>query len=64
MLITGGTSGIGLAAAQRFAAAGDCVLIAGRDAARGAAASSAIVIATPDALGYVIILAGGAARFQ
>ncbi|MDY6298833.1 MAG: SDR family NAD(P)-dependent oxidoreductase, partial [Selenomonadaceae bacterium] len=35
VLITGGTSGIGLAAAQRFAAAGDCVLIAGRDAARG-----------------------------
>ena len=33
VLITGGTSGIGLAAAQRFAAAGDCVLIAGRDAA-------------------------------
>ena len=42
MLITGGTSGIGLAAAQRFAAAGDCVLIAGRDAARGAAALRAL----------------------
>lgn len=38
VLITGGTSGIGLAAAQRFAQAGDCVLIAGRNKARGAAA--------------------------
>ena len=42
VLITGGTSGIGLAAAQRFAAAGDCVLIAGRDAARGEAALRAL----------------------
>ena len=36
MLITGGTEGIGLATAQRFARAGAHVLIAARDAGRGA----------------------------
>ena len=35
VLITGGTSGVGLAAAQRFLAQGACVCIAGRDEARG-----------------------------
>ena len=48
VLITGGTSGIGLAAAQRFAAAGDCVLIAGRDAARGAAAKKTLAGLIPE----------------
>lgn len=37
-LITGGTEGIGLAVAQRFVQAGAQVVIAGRDAARGARA--------------------------
>lgn len=36
MLITGGTEGIGLATAQRFARAGAHVVIAARDAGRGA----------------------------
>lgn len=37
-LITGGTDGIGLAAAHRFAQAGASVFMVGRDAARGARA--------------------------
>ncbi|MGM9569873.1 MAG: SDR family NAD(P)-dependent oxidoreductase, partial [Phascolarctobacterium sp.] len=37
-VISGGSSGIGLATAERFAADGARVYILGRDAARGAAA--------------------------
>ncbi|MCC6435369.1 MAG: SDR family oxidoreductase [Acidimicrobiales bacterium] len=37
-VITGGTSGIGLATAQRLSAEGGCVVIAGRDEGRGALA--------------------------
>ena len=39
VLITGGTSGIGLAAAERFLAAGALVAVAGRSRERGAAAT-------------------------
>jgi NAD(P)-dependent dehydrogenase (short-subunit alcohol dehydrogenase family) len=42
VLLTGGTSGIGLAAARQFAAGGADVLISGRDAGRGAAAVAEI----------------------
>jgi NAD(P)-dependent dehydrogenase (short-subunit alcohol dehydrogenase family) len=42
VLVTGGTSGIGLAAAQLFAAGGADVIVSGRDAERGAQAVSAI----------------------
>lgn len=41
VLIVGGTSGIGLAAARAFAAEGARVAVAGRDPARGAAAAEA-----------------------
>ncbi len=41
-LVVGGTGGIGLATAQRFAAAGARVAIAGRDRARGEAALAAL----------------------
>ena len=42
IVITGGTRGIGLAAAWRFAANGDAVVLVGRDPARGAEAASAL----------------------
>jgi NAD(P)-dependent dehydrogenase (short-subunit alcohol dehydrogenase family) len=51
VLVTGGTSGIGRAAAERFAAAGADVLISGRSAERGAEVVDAITAA------------GGRARF-
>jgi NAD(P)-dependent dehydrogenase (short-subunit alcohol dehydrogenase family) len=41
-LITGGTDGIGLATASRFAAAHACVFMVGRDPARGARAMEAL----------------------
>ncbi len=42
VVVTGGSSGIGLAVAKRFAAAGDQVLITGRDLDRAEAAAAAI----------------------
>jgi meso-butanediol dehydrogenase/(S,S)-butanediol dehydrogenase/diacetyl reductase len=45
-LITGGSRGIGLAAARRLAAAGARVVLAARDASRGAAAAATIRDAT------------------
>jgi NAD(P)-dependent dehydrogenase (short-subunit alcohol dehydrogenase family) len=51
VLVTGGTSGIGRAAAERFAAAGAEVVISGRSAERGAEVVDAITAA------------GGRARF-
>jgi len=42
VLVTGGTSGIGRASAERFAAAGAEVVISGRDAARGQEVVAAI----------------------
>lgn len=57
-LIIGGTSGIGRAIALRFAAEGHKVLVAGRDAARGAAVAKdcggafyAVDVAEPDSVG-------------
>jgi NAD(P)-dependent dehydrogenase (short-subunit alcohol dehydrogenase family) len=40
VLVTGGTSGLGLATAERFASTGDRVVITGRDRERGAAAQA------------------------
>jgi NAD(P)-dependent dehydrogenase (short-subunit alcohol dehydrogenase family) len=51
VLVTGGTSGIGRAAAERFASAGADVVISGRDQARGSEVVAAIESA------------GGKARF-
>jgi NAD(P)-dependent dehydrogenase (short-subunit alcohol dehydrogenase family) len=50
VVITGGTSGIGLAAAQRLAGEGASVVIAGRDAERGRVAVAAIAAAGGRAL--------------
>ncbi len=49
VLVTGGTSGIGLAAALRLAEAGGRVVLNGRDAARGAAACAAVRARCPGA---------------
>ena len=49
ILITGGTSGVGLATARRLAAAGPCrIVLNGRDAGRGAAACAALRALRPD----------------
>ncbi|GLZ48149.1 acetoacetyl-CoA reductase [Actinomycetospora sp. NBRC 106375] len=42
VVIVGGTSGVGLACSQRFAAAGDALVLVGRDAERGAKALTAV----------------------
>ena len=44
VLITGGTSGIGLAAARRFLALGDCVALIGRSAERGQSAMQSLQV--------------------
>jgi NAD(P)-dependent dehydrogenase (short-subunit alcohol dehydrogenase family) len=48
VLITGGTSGIGLAAAHRFAGSGTAIVINGRNHERGAAACTAISAKEPE----------------
>ena len=50
VLVTGGTSGIGRAAALAFAASGAAVAIAGRDAGRGADVVAAVEAAGAEAL--------------
>lgn len=67
ILITGGTSGIGLAAALRFAAGPAChIVLNGRDAERGAAACDLVRKQHPSALASFVAAdvstAGGAAR--
>ncbi len=49
-LIVGGTAGIGLATATRFAATGSRVAIAGRDAARGEAALATLISTGAEAM--------------
>jgi 2-hydroxycyclohexanecarboxyl-CoA dehydrogenase len=49
VIVTGGTSGVGLAAAHRYAAAGDRVVLVGRNAERGEKALGAVRAATPAA---------------
>jgi NAD(P)-dependent dehydrogenase (short-subunit alcohol dehydrogenase family) len=49
IVITGGTSGIGKAAALQLAQAGARVIVVGRDAAKGDAALAAVRAAQPDA---------------
>lgn len=49
VLITGGSSGIGLAAAQRFVAAGDTVVLCSRQAGRGAEVAERLRLAGGDA---------------
>lgn len=49
VLITGGTSGVGLATAIRFAREGASVVINGRDVARGEAARERVLAAAPGA---------------
>ena len=60
VLITGGTSGIGLAAAQRFAAAGDCVLIAGRADVARVADTERLAAACVRAFGRLDVLVNSA----
>lgn len=47
VVITGGTSGVGLATAHRFAAAGDGIVLIGRDEERGKRACAAVRGAAP-----------------
>lgn len=49
VVITGGTSGVGLATAHRFAAEGDRVVLIGRDAERGRKACAAVRAVKPEA---------------
>lgn len=49
ILITGGTSGIGLACALRFAAKGDRIVVNGRSPERGATAVARVLQASPGA---------------
>ena len=49
VLITGGTSGIGLATAHRLAEGNSAIVINGRDGERGARARAAILARKPDA---------------
>ena len=53
VVITGGTSGVGLAAARRFLAGGASVCIAGRDPVRGAAAVRELLKAVPCSMAHV-----------
>ena len=53
VVITGGTSGVGLAAARRFLAGGASVCIAGRDPVRGAAAVRELLKAVPGSMAHV-----------
>jgi 2-hydroxycyclohexanecarboxyl-CoA dehydrogenase len=54
VVITGGTSGVGLATAHRFAAAGDRLVLIGRDAERGRKACATVRSAVPGAeVGFV-----------
>ena len=53
VLVTGGTSGVGLAAARRFLAGGAFVCIAGRDPVRGAAAVRELLKAVPGSMAHV-----------
>jgi 2-hydroxycyclohexanecarboxyl-CoA dehydrogenase len=49
VIITGGTSGVGLATARRFAATGDRIVLVGRNTERGKQACSAVAAAAPRA---------------
>jgi len=49
VIITGGTSGVGLATAHRFAEAGDRIVLVGRNGERGKQACAAVVEAAPRA---------------
>ncbi len=53
-VVTGGTSGIGLAAAEKFAALGAGLVIIGRDPARAAAANARITASRPG--GHVTVI--------
>jgi NAD(P)-dependent dehydrogenase (short-subunit alcohol dehydrogenase family) len=47
VIITGGTSGVGLATAHRFAALGDRIVLVGRNGERGKQACAAVAAAAP-----------------
>ncbi len=53
VVVTGGTSGIGLATARRFLVEGASVVIAGRDADRGASAQSLLGADAPDRVRFI-----------
>lgn len=55
VLVVGGTSGIGLATAAQLIEAGARVVIAGRDAAKGAAAQDSLGAAAQDSLGAAAV---------